>query len=157
MARKKRSVPRPKLPKQKTPDPVVGKCPVCGREVLIHRYHYDCRGTIPKSNKFEDVMRPDCRFTMYRYPLKTLGKPEITPDEMRILLERKPIWLENLRRKDGRLFSCYGLLEHRDTGGWGIRFVRSAERGITFVRSATPGASTFGSPLRRRLGKSIQL
>lgn len=80
-------------------------------------------------------MKIDCFFMMYRNSLETLGKPEITPDEMRVLLEGKPIWLENLRRKDGRSFSCYGLLEHRDTGGWGIRFVRSAERGMRFARS----------------------
>jgi len=103
---------------------------------------------------FEDVIRRDCLFSIYRYPLKTLGKPEITPDEMRVLLEDKPIRLENLRRKDGRLFSCYGLLEHRDTGGWGIRFVRSAERGIRFVRAVRPGTSTLGSPLQHTLGKT---
>ena len=80
MVRKKRAVPRTKPHKGETTG-TSGR-PVSDLSqgnILIRYWRYICRGTIPKSNKFEDVISCDCRFTMYRYPLKTLGKPEITP------------------------------------------------------------------------------
>ncbi len=139
MAIQEKAVRWPKPPTEKS-QTVVGKCPRCQREVIVHEYEYMCLGNF-SGERSNGIYFRECYFTMYRYPLKTLGKPEITPDEMQVLLQGKAIWLENLRKKDGALFSCYGLLDLMRQPV-GIRFVSSGKSRLTMA----------GSPLRRVKG-----
>jgi hypothetical protein len=121
--RKKRSVPEPRPPKETEPLLAVGPCPLCGREVIMTGSDYACAGTFTE-RRSNGVLLFDCEFSVYRYAMESMGKPDISPEEMRDLLGGGTIYLHRLRRKDGRRFSCYGVLGFKDNP-WGVRFTSS--------------------------------
>lgn len=102
---------------------VIGKCPACGRDVLVGTSKYYCTNFNYKSKNFRDLMDNQCSFFFRRDRLTCLGKAVITSDEMRMLLERKAIRLDGLIRKDGSPFDTYGVLANQQRFGWGISFV----------------------------------
>mgnify|MGYP000498641708 CR=1 FL=1 len=105
---------------------VIGKCIACGSPVIMLDHEYGCRDGYSSPWPAWDDMRQLCLFDIQRDELKSVGKPDVTPDEMRRLLKGESIWLEKLRGKDGSVFNGYGMLEVDDNEHWWIRIVRSA-------------------------------
>lgn len=102
---------------------IVGKCPECNRDVLVGDTKYYCRNLYYKSKSFADLKKNSCSFMLFRNRLQTLGKTDISPDEMRILLHGHLIPLPGLKRKDGNFFDTYGRLVLKPSYGWSIDFV----------------------------------
>ena len=113
--------PRP-AQKFERPD-VIGKCPACGRDILVGTSKYFCTNLDYMGRNFDDTMDNQCSFVIYRNRMKKLGKEVISPDEMRTLLEGGAIPLNGLIRKDGETFDTYGVLANQIRYGWGISFV----------------------------------
>lgn len=122
---------------------IVGKCPCCGQDVAVGTSRYYCTCFHYKSKDFRDTIDNQCMFAINRNHLKKLGKDEITPDEMRTLLEGKAIRLEGLIRKDGTSFDTYGVLGTNPKYGWNINFVS-----LSALAKPTP---TLQTPQKRRI------
>jgi DNA topoisomerase III len=132
---------------------VIGKCPVCGRDVVTGRLDFFCVGRLRNGRRFEEFIRDRCLFSIYHEQLKRLGKEVITPEEMRTLLAGGKIRLENLKGKSGKVFSCYGLLSCKKGFGWGVEFDFSSDSSgmVTHhpqpVRRVRPISSTEGNAM----------
>ena len=138
MPRKRNLQPTPQPPERQPQVPVVGKCPECGRDVVARAKYYVCLGWYMDGTRpLKDLFKGVCSFRLFRDCLKSLGKTDISSEEIQYLLGGKAISLENLKKKDGSLFNCGGVLAVADNR-WGIKFVKIS------------GPRTF-SPLKRKV------
>ena len=104
--------------KADTPDgaKVVGKCPVCGNNIIENERNFGCVN-----------WKNGCRYTIWKDDkfIKSLGK-EVSFDMIKILLEKGRVGFRNLRSKKGTTFSAYlRYVKNEKTGyyNWELDFI----------------------------------
>jgi len=96
----------------------LGKCPECGSDVIEGTKSYHCSAWAKGEANV-------CCFCIWKDSLSRNEKFLITPGEARCLLAGDEIDLPDLvGYKDKKLFSCKGILQKRESGKFGIKFVK---------------------------------
>lgn len=95
---------------------VVGKCPVCGNDIIENERNFGCIN-----------WKNGCRYTIWKDDkfIKSLGK-EVSFDMIKILLEKGRVGFRNLRSKKGTTFSAYlRYVKNEKTGyySWELDFI----------------------------------
>jgi hypothetical protein len=95
----------------------LGSCPVCGSAVIEGSKSYYCSAWVKGKKNC-------CCFCIWKDTLSRNGKTLVTPNEARRLLAGEEIELPDLIGfKSRKPFSCKGILNKRESGKYGIRFV----------------------------------
>ncbi|MDO4534232.1 MAG: DNA topoisomerase [Clostridium perfringens] len=100
-------------PKEAT---VVGKCPVCGNDIIENEKNFGCVN-----------WKNGCRYTIWKDDkfINSLGK-EVSFDMVKILLEKGRVGFRNLKSKKGTTFAAYlRYIKNEKTGyyGWELDFI----------------------------------
>jgi len=105
---------------------IVGDCPICGSNVHSGNIRYFCINNVNKYDLESSEPKNACNFMIYKNCLGHFGKEEITSDEMCILLDKRSIELEGLKRRDGTIFNSHVYLGYHPIYGWQVQFGKVA-------------------------------
>lgn len=79
---------------------IVGKCPVCGSDVVKTLKGYACVNSLAKEN-------PSCNFFLFN----TISNRRLSESEVSVLLAEKRIMLDGFSSKEGKSFSAITALK----------------------------------------------
>ena len=79
--------------------PALGSCPLCGKPVVEGKLSYSCQG-------WQD--EPKCAFSIW----KTISGAAVSVDDVKLLLSGKRTKLKKCKRKDGKPFETFFILEN---------------------------------------------
>ena len=85
----------------------LGSCPACNcGQILNGQSNYHC---------------DSCDFKLWAHCLSHLGKPVISPDEMKAMLSMQYPWLSGMVNNAGNIYGGYACLRLWN-GRWSVRF-----------------------------------
>jgi len=74
---------------------ILGKCPVCKEGDIVEKEkNFVCTEAKWEKDENENWKNTGCEFGIYKFGLSKLGKPEITAEEVKALLENGEVMLE---------------------------------------------------------------